>query len=230
MRLARLFKFMRRTVARVDVLVFAFCIALFVTFGTLDREISQYFYNAESGFFWADHRPVVWTYLIFADLQWAILIVLLGALWFGRKLTDHHRRIRLRSSILFLFVSLLLGPGLIVNELVKKQSGRIRPNDTVIFGGHLPEQKTFDFSGSCRTNCSFVSGHASLGFWFISLAWTLGQRRYFWLGLLLGCWVGFGRMLQGDHYLSDVVFAFWCVYGMNWLIAKYFRIQLPQNF
>jgi membrane-associated phospholipid phosphatase len=37
--------------------------------------------------------------------------------------------------------------------------------------------------------------------------------------------VGLGRNIQGNHYLSDVVFAFWLVYACALLLAS--RYQLP---
>ena len=78
-----------------------------------------------------------------------------------------------------------------LNELVKKNSGRERPDDTLMFAGESPHQDFLDFSGECPTNCSFVSGHAALGFWFIGLGWVFARRRYLLLGIGVGLVVGF---------------------------------------
>jgi lipid A 4'-phosphatase len=52
-----------------------------------------------------------------------------------------------------------------------------------------------------------------MGFYFIAFAWVFRDRRWLWFGILLGAAVGLGRMLQGRHFLSDVVFAYWVVYA-----------------
>ena len=84
-------------------------------------------------------------------------------------------------------------------------------------------------SGSCKTNCSFVSGHAALGFWFIGFAWALGRRRYLWLGIGIGAVVGLGRNIQGNHYLSDVVFAFWMVYLCAVILAWRYELVIDET-
>ena len=52
-----------------------------------------------------------------------------------------------RRRVYFLLVLLLLGPGLVVNELVKKNSGRERPDDTLMFAGESPHQDFFRLFG-----------------------------------------------------------------------------------
>ena len=116
-----------------------------------------------------------------------------------------------------------------VNELVKKNSGRERPDDTLMFAGESAHQDFLDFSGECPTNCSFVSGHAALGFWFIGLGWVFARRRYLLLGIGVGLAVGLGRNVQGNHYLSDVVFAFWLVYGCAMVLARYYGLSLRKD-
>ena len=217
---------------RRDTMLFAFCVALFVFFPQIDYSITTLFYDPMAAgtnpFIWADVFWVQGLYRTFAVLQWPILLILSAVYTFNRVRNSGQHADSVRSKVLFLLVLLLLGPGLAVNEVVKKTSGRERPNDTQMFGGSAQHQDFLDFSGACKSNCSFVSGHAALGFWFIGLAWVTGRRRYFQLGIAIGLLVGLGRVMQGNHYASDVVFAFWIVYWLALPLARWRRLSPPR--
>ena len=112
----------------------------------------------------------------------------------------------------FLFGVLMLGPGLLVNAILKETWGRARPDDVTHFGGDAIFTAPWLISDQCATNCSFVSGHASMAFFFVALAfiWS-GSTRTFWrlfaTGWLIGLVMGFVRVYQGRHFLSDVLWA-----------------------
>jgi lipid A 4'-phosphatase len=73
-------------------------------------------------------------------------------------------------AVVFLLVSLALGPGLTVNTLLKDQWGRPRPIDIPAFGGSEPFMPWWDPRGDCPKNCSFVAGDASGAFWTVAPA------------------------------------------------------------
>ena len=56
-----------------------------------------------------------------------------------------------------------------------------------------------------------------------------GRRRYLWLGIGIGAVVGLGRNIQGNHYLSDVVFAFWMVYPCAILLAWRYELVIDDS-
>lgn len=212
---------------RLDLWALIGCVLLFVLWPGLDPLVSGWFYDAERGFHLERHLLVTIPYRLFARIHVLTLLLLLGmlgaaALWRARF--GHW----LRPGV-FLLALLLLGPGLLVNSVVKENSGRPRPNDTVLFGGKMGFQRTFDLRGNCYTNCSFVSGHAAGGYWFIGLAWALRRRRWLLLGIVIGTLVGIGRIVQGGHFLSDVVFAFWIVYGCALLLARLLSLPFPDG-
>ena len=60
-----------------------------------------------------------------------------------------------------------------------------------------------------------------MGFFLIALAWVFRDRRWLWAGITLGALVGLGRVVQGAHFLSDIVFAFWTVSGTCLLLAHW---------
>ncbi len=57
--------------------------------------------------------------------------------------------------------TLLIGPVLLVNVILKEHWGRPRPVQTDIFGGALHFVEAGSLAGKCVSNCSFVSGEAA---------------------------------------------------------------------
>ncbi|MFL2770069.1 MAG: phosphatase PAP2 family protein [Rhodospirillaceae bacterium] len=130
----------------------------------------------------------------------------------------------------FLLVSLALGPGLLVESILKTQLGRPRPRDTTVFGGQESFVAALWPMGSCERNCSFVSGHAALAFWATAFAFLFPspyRLPVILAGLILGLIMGLARIAEGAHFLSDIVFAGIFVVGLNvWLVQ---RMRLPEK-
>ena len=117
-----------------------------------------------------------------------------------------------------------IGPGLIVNAGFKNNWGRARPNTVAEFNGGRLYTPPLQPTDQCGRNCSFVSGEGSLGF--VSAAPSVlleGGGRLLMLGggIALGIALGGVRILQGAHFLSDVIFsglaswfAIWLAYGL----------------
>ena len=113
-------------------------------------------------------------------------------------------------GMLFVIASLALGPGILVNVILKDHSHRPRPNQIVEFGGPSAYRPVGAFDGACVKNCSFVSGEASAAFWMVapaSLAPPPLQVPAIALALTAGVVTGLLRMAYGAHFLSDVVLA-----------------------
>ena len=119
---------------------------------------------------------------------------------------------RLWAFITTLYV---VGPGLLVNVLLKQNWGRARPVMVEAFGGDKLFTPPFEIAGQCANNCSFVSGEAaSAAVMVVVLAVCFGpdiQKRFRFLAfVLLGgvFMLASGmRVASGRHFLSDVVFA-----------------------
>lgn len=110
----------------------------------------------------------------------------------------------------------LLGPGVIVNGLLKRQWGRARPFMTQDFGGNAQFSTAWQVADQCARNCSFVSGEAAGATALaISICMVLRANRHlmpplvYQMGvgaaLLLPLVTAWQRMAAGRHYLSDVV-------------------------
>jgi lipid A 4'-phosphatase len=128
-----------------------------------------------------------------------------------------------KPILIYMALVLILGPGLVVNEVLKNNFGRARPETVSCFLGPNLFTAAFQPSNECERNCSFVSGHAAFGFYWTALAFTTAnrvwRRRFFDFGLLLGAFIGFVRILQGRHFLSDVVFSFFFVYSVAAIVS-----------
>ena len=111
---------------------------------------------------------------------------------------------------LFILVCLGVGPGLLANVAFKDQWGRARPKQIIAFGGTKLFTPALQLTNQCPRNCSFVSGEAASMFVpFYAAAAVAPQwaATLLVLGTLAGFSAGFVRVIQGAHFLSDVVFA-----------------------
>ncbi len=122
-----------------------------------------------------------------------------------------------RKKAIFVLLFLALGPGLVVNVILKDQLGRARPREVVEFGGTFAYTQMWQ-PGNAGKNSSFPSGHASIAFFAIA-PWFLlrdSHRKtaagFLLLGLTFGTLVGTARILQGGHFVSDVIWAGGLVY------------------
>jgi lipid A 4'-phosphatase len=178
----------------------------------LDVRVSRLFFvpgNTEHP--WIHGNLILWRMFYRSDTY---LTVVLGAASVGyilAGLTSRRRRTLALYGLYILF-SASIGSGLLVNEVFKEHWGRPRPDAISEFGGsqaYLPPLA----KGPAGGGESFPSGHASIGFsylvfWFI---WKGRRPRLAKAALIgavaLGSLLGLGRMIQGRHFLSDVLWA-----------------------
>jgi lipid A 4'-phosphatase len=126
-----------------------------------------------------------------------------------------------RLPLAFFILSGALGPGLVVNAGFKDQWQRARPYQVENFGGTQQFTRAGVMTDQCNSNCSFVSGHVACGFFFASLMLVQARRRRTWalLGCSAGVVIGFSRMADMAHWLSDVLWAApitWVCSGLVW--------------
>ncbi len=201
-------------------------VALFATHPTLDLDVSARHFSAESGFLLA-RDPVVlalykWTPILGRSLFVLMLLHALFASGLARVLASSGRPAladRCRGpwrhlSVVFVCAA-LLGPGVLIEGVLKNTVGRPRPVQIVQFGGEATYVAPFAMGHNPEGQRSFVSSHAATGFALMALGLTSRptvRRRWLIVGLLTGGIIGAGRILQGGHFLSDVVFAFFAVW------------------
>jgi lipid A 4'-phosphatase len=182
---------------------------LFVLLPQVDLAISGWFARGTAGFP-LQHHPVldvVNDNVLRTSRGAGVLLLALVAA--GFVLPRGAWPARHRRMLAFLLVSLALGPGLVVNTLLKDHFGRARPVHVEQFGGTHHYTPAFVPADQCERNCAFVSGHTAaatmpVAGYFVA---ATRRRRRLWLagGLALGAAVGLVRVAVGAHFLSDVV-------------------------
>lgn len=149
----------------------------------------------------------------------ALLASLLLWCWPGSRhspLSPLRQRWRARAP--WIVAMMVLGVWLLVNQGFKEHWGRPRPGAVAALGGELPFRSIAQPSALCASNCSFPSGHAAQGYALMVVGLLAApHRRRAWLraGLAAGLLIGAGRVLQGGHFLSDIVFAGLMVWGLT---------------
>ena len=167
-----------------------------------DIEVSRWFFVEGAGFPWAT-TPVA---LLLRESA-AVTPICLGAVLLIGLTVAVKRQKRVRPW-LFLFLALLLGPGVITNLVFKDNWGRARPVQTEIFGGTQHFTPWWQPAHECRKNCAFFSGDAAYGFIFPALGGVLrARRRWFWGGIMVGVVMGANRIMMGAHFASDIAWA-----------------------
>ncbi len=192
-----------------EVPLFAVFAILALVFSEVDLWLTAQFWQPELGFYLNDEAWVQFFYKVFWFMPRAvipILLLLLIAPWFVDKLKGS------RTKTTFLLLVLLLGPGIIVHPILKDNWDRPRPRDIQQFGGELEFKPAFVMSSQAGNNQSFASGHGAMGFYFMAFAWVFRKRRYLVAGIVLGSLVSAGRIVQGGHFLTDVLTAAFIVY------------------
>lgn len=159
-------------------------------------------------------------------LYWIPTAVLLGfaALYLARRFAASPVWGPTARGLLFLSLSFVVGPGLVVNTALKDHSHRPRPNQTLNFGGVDTFQPFYSFDGDCARNCSFVSGEGATGAWTLAPALLLPpQVRTIAvvISIAFASSVGLLRMAFGAHYLSDTLFSFLIVWALVWMLWRW---------
>ena len=205
--------------SRYFLYAFIAALLLFSAFPELDIQFSAYFYDPVNHFYLAEAPVCHWIYksVEIVSIIWTVLAILLLLVAWVRKKSSVRS---ITKHLIYLLTVLAIGPGLIVNVIMKDNWGRARPYAIQQFGGAAHFTPAFVISQECHHNCSFVSGHAAMGFYFIAFGFAFysHKRLIFLMSSFYGTMVGLIRIIQGGHFLSDVVFAFFIVYAVASLL------------
>lgn len=208
----------------IPVLIFLLVATALIGISGIDLKIASYWY-IDGG--WPVGQLPFWRF--FYDLNrmpaFAVALFGLGALLarFVRPSLKHWSR---RGDFLILIV--LLGPGLLVNTVFKDHWGRPRPREVQQFGGERISQHPWQ-PGISGKGKSFPSGHVAAAF--VTVAPYFVYRREkkkvarIWLagGIVFGMLMGAARILQGGHFLSDVLWACGMVYLCGIVLAAWLK-------
>lgn len=200
---------------------FIFFVVLFSLWPELDIVVTGYFFDSVNSRFPAnDNLFVQFVYWLFKEMPNVIvpLLVIASLITLFKNCPEKHRLNQ--RKWFFMLAFLLLGPGILVHTGFKDNWDRARPRDVTEFGGSRDFTSPLVISNQCEKNCSFVSGHAAMGFAYIALGWVLKSRLWLMCGVGLGLFVGGVRVMQGGHFLSDIIFSGYICYASAWVMAR----------
>jgi lipid A 4'-phosphatase len=216
--------------AAAAALVLAAGIALLLPWERIDPAVSQFFYRPEFPHGpWQPAAPFPWGALAHLTTLFAIALALTGVALLVAALRSRGRR-SARPALLIL-LGLTLGPGLLVNVLLKDHWHRPRPRQTLGLGGDFPYVAPFRIGPVGK---SFPCGHSAVGFACVALAAVVDERRrrarpaVVGGALALGALLGLGRVATGAHFASDVLWSGILTCGTVFLVDQALRL-LPSR-
>ncbi len=210
--------------------VTGFVSVLFWLFPGLDTAAARAFHTPSTGFVGEQYSGLVALMKLGRASGWVVGAVMLGVvlLRLFRPASLSHQIWR-RWWVTLL--AMILGPGLLVNGILKAYMGRPRPHQTTLFGGTAEFMPVWTYSTGCKANCSFVAGEASFGFFLIVFAfWFTGRNRLVALAAIgvFGFVMSLNRMAFGAHFLSDVLLAWSLTAVVILLVDRYLPPRLVE--
>jgi membrane-associated PAP2 superfamily phosphatase len=192
-------------------------LTLVFRFTNLDITFEHYFYSPEKGWI-LQYQPfwdLIYRFGIFPGyiLAFCGLIMISVSYW-------NNRYLRFRKASLVLVFTIIVGPGILVNLMLKDHTGRPRPREITEFGG---TENYLCICEKAKTSegKSFPCGHCSMGF-YLAIPWLFYRNRrkilgrsFLVAGISYGILIGIARMMAGGHFASDVVWAG----GLTWGVA-----------
>lgn len=192
--------------------VLALLSLLFLLAPALDLAASRFFYDPASGFSEAQRDVLEGVRDTGRLVEWIFGLGVVAPLLL--KILSPRRRLLLQPrATLFVLATFALGPGLIVNGLLKEHWGRARPRELLEFGGGATFSPVWWISDQCEGNCSFVSGEAASAFCLVCLVFLVRKERRSAVAaitLAFAALVSLTRVATGAHFLSDVLIA-WAI-------------------
>lgn len=200
---------------------------LLVEFSGIDMRISRLFFD--SGFHLANQD---WTRLPHESVGFFIvvsMVLVVGIYVFNRFSMRELFGVN-GKKVVYLFLVLILGAGLIVNVIFKDNFGRARPRDIVEFGGSEQFTPAFVVSSACDRNCSFSSGDSAGAFFFLAFIPAFSRKRATYAaGAGFGILVSVSRIASGAHFFSDTVVSFFVMLLISDALYYFMFLSSPEN-
>jgi len=176
----------------------------------LDIRAAAIFYHPDNSLDpWYEANDALWNFfynaapVITATAAIGGVAVIIGSSVWSRMSTY-----RIYAALVVL--TLVVGPGILINAVFKDHWGRPRPRQIQTLGG---DQVYVPPLMMGKKGKSFPAGHSSVGFALCTF-WLIWRRRQPWLAkgallvaLVVGGMMGIGRMAAGGHFLSDVMWS-----------------------
>ena len=198
---------------------------VFVTAGpSLDLYVSSLFYKGASQF---ELQSFDLTSILFRDILLPLILIYILILpivgrFFKIDKIFFNYKFSIKEIVL-LWISQIISVLIFVNLILKNFWGRARPNDVVELGGKESFSPWFEITNACETNCSFVSGDASVGFSIIILYLITKKIIFLYASFVAGLVLGLIRIMAGGHFLSDIFFAGFFIVILNIILFELYK-------
>lgn len=218
-------------------------LVIFAAFPQLDINFSKLFFIEGQGFPYRDHIISKILYVSVRAACWAIaLSCLFAAIYTAiRKFLPQAAQAggdKLRALIkfsnrqlIYLFLVIVITPGILVHWVMKPVWERARPVNVTEFGG--PYQFTdFYHAGAGQDGKAFPSGHASMAFALVALAYMVRESRrkkVLTITIIYGVIASLCRVWQGGHWLSDVTFSAIITMWTILILKKFYLDKDPHS-
>ena len=192
----------------------------------LDITLEHYFYSPQKG--WMLQYQPFWDFIYRYGIFPGYILAFLGLILISLSYWNS-KYIKFRKVSFLLVFTIIVGPGILVNLVLKDHTGRPRPREITEFGGTETYLCVCEIA---KTNegKSFPCGHCSMGFYLaIPYLFYRGRKKFIArsfliTGLLYGILIGIARMMAGGHFASDVVWAGGITWGVA--LAGYYLFSL----
>jgi lipid A 4'-phosphatase len=209
------------------VVSFILFFTIFKAYPSIDIYISSLFFDGEKFPLNMEFNPIIMVLDRFIEFGcialWVTFVFKIAKKEYksyGLKYTALMRKLYYISAVG------LIGSVAIVN-FIKHYIMRCRPKYIEEFGGDAAfteawSKNLYEYENmSCL---SFVSGHSAIGFLIYAIAFTFpigsrNRRKFILLGTLVGGSFGFIRIIQGQHFISDVIFSGYVVYFSSLILS-----------
>jgi lipid A 4'-phosphatase len=196
-------RYLRLQRTRMILAAFLASALLLAAFPEVDLNISRLFFDGR--FYLAEES---WTRLLHKSVGYFVILSMasVSAIFVLNRFSKRNLWGIDGKKLLYLFLVLALGAGLIVNVIFKDNFGRARPRNVEEFGGAQTFTPAFVIARSCERNCSFSSGDGAAAFFSLALTIALSRRRSIAAAAVgFGVAVSLARIASGAHFFSDTV-------------------------
>ncbi len=226
---------------RILSIITIIALAAFLLFPDLDMQVSSLFYVEGQRFPYERHPFSIFLYYSVRYLCILTAVSCLFALVYDRVcngksegficgLLARIRRLIVfsKAQVTYLFLVIVITPGIIVHWIMKPLWQRARPVNVEEFGGQYIFTDFWQILAG-QDGKAFASGHASMSFALVALAFMVRQSRrntVLVITLSYGFIASACRIWQGKHWLSDVTFG---ALITLWTILLVKRFYLDKN-
>lgn len=210
----------------ISLITFSILLMICYFLNWLDLFLAKIPYNDKTKLFYGETH--LWCKVIYYSVPFIvtamICLILIMIIFFNFAKNSTNINLIAKKQIITILILLIIGPGILVNVILKDNWGRPRPYQVI--RDNEDYKAFYQPNFGARNDNSFPSGHASIGFFLGVPLLIIGRRKIgIIVAILAGSLIGCVRILQGGHFLSDVLFSGIIIWFSAEIINYFFTIK-----